>query len=42
MSEKQLRFAQFARDRAVDLAFWLRDDGSVVYVNDRAFENPTA
>ncbi len=38
-AEESLRFTQFAMDRARDLIIWVRDDGSIFYVNDAACES---
>jgi len=32
--EESLRLTQFSVDRAADSAFWLNEDGRLIYVND--------
>ncbi|MBN2415306.1 PAS domain S-box protein [bacterium] len=34
--EQQLKFTQFAVDHTAEAAFWMKDDASIIYVNDAA------
>jgi PAS domain S-box-containing protein len=34
--EKRLRFTQYAIDKTIDQAYWMREDGCLFYVNDAA------
>ena len=36
--DERLRLSQFTMDHAVDMIFWVREDGSIAFVNQTAYE----